>query len=78
MTWMSRAGTDRWTVAERVVGAQETHFPFLPGHPARLHFPALFVIWWSHMTEFWPMECVLAVKKSTIERPEGRVETLFA
>lgn len=68
MTWMNRGGTDRWTVAETVVCVQETHFPFLPGSPARLHFPAFFVIWWSHMTEFWLMECVLAGKKSTIER----------
>lgn len=69
MTWMNRGGTDRWTEAEMAVCAQETHFTSLSGHPARLHFPAFFVIWWSHMTGFLPLECVLAVKKGTIERP---------
>lgn len=66
VTRMNRWGTQR----DGRDGAMcpRTCLPFPPGHLARPHFPVFFVIWWSCMTEFWPMECVEAVR-STVERP---------
>ena len=36
--------------------AVRRHFPFLPGHAARLHFPASLAGRLSHVTEFCPMD----------------------
>lgn len=71
MIW--NGGTDSEQISrlwQRQCHTVKTRFPFPPGHPEKLYFLAIFVIWWSCMAEFWPMECMWAVRSGATKRSE--------